>query len=912
MNQNKTAFKLKKFENTRNTSTLMFEVKGARAFWDDSLSIPGTDRRGGFRCPLGTENGGQITDRFGRNCGVGIVRRVGKLFGELGDRINVGDGTRREERRVRPKPPAGSTGRTRGVLAGSSSPTPETDNPFGVSSVAASATKPIDKPIIPPVSNRKETVDAFGVTSSLYAEGGIRKHIIGSIEEGRPSARYGRAATPELLDEAEQALNDVTLELPGDAPGDSTKRVQALLETLKQSSLSADSPESADRILIKSRIVKDLYNSKIFREQAAVYLSEDYTPNPLYYSELQHVKMDYELALMGEETHQSKLRKIESLRQQAISDLANNVPSANRTARQMAEEPRSAELLDERKVIIGFEKLDMLTSMREDIMSKNSERLGWGIMLEGETATELAPGIPKILNTNTLGDPGIGNIGAMRVATLQFVMRRYTSEQTEGLELIRANLIESLKDEKLNELGEYEERNARNVHEQLQAVTLVIKERIVLKDTADANPTGYHPDGVPILSKDEMTSNPRLEEAVTDEWEFLAGRLRTILEPSPDDTQREIDLRNEDIITNQEILRRRIADYAFDMNRVEVGSYQWKESQLRYHAALMAYDAVLSEPTVDIPDVLPDEIDSQLKEIALQEFDKRQEYLGEWMKTQYPKDKTPWTEIRVGDLSNAVLGDDDDVIETWVRGAYEIEMTGLDGREYRTEVTEIQYGDNLDEQHFESDDEIFVYVGISVLDEDTGEWKKIGSSERYLSPSTREIYSGTMNITDTKYRGAGIASIYNGNSWTWGKGAGFESVGVMAVDDGSYVWGRVGYVDEDISEEPFVVELAKYRRGIPSIIKTEEQAVSVQRLIKRGAGSHMDWIFALENGSAEGTREEMAVRKIELGNWFKQRAPFSSGEMSLTDDDMFALDPRIRVRRAKGKTKPKVPLLRKD
>jgi hypothetical protein len=74
----------------------------------------------------------------------------------------------------------------------------------------------------------------------------------------------------------------------------------------------------------------------------------------------------------------------------------------------------------------------------------------------------------------------------------------------------------------------------------------------------------------------------------------------------------------------------------------------------------------------------------------------------------------------------------------------------------------------------------------------------------------------------------------------------------------------------------------------------------------------MDWIFALENGSAEGTREEMAVRKIELGNWFKQRAPFSSGEMSLTDDDMFALDPRIRVRRAKGKTKPKVPLLRKD
>ena len=92
-------FKAKSFIADSNKSTFAYEVKRTRATWDASLAIPGTDRRGGWRCPVGTRYGGQITDRFGRNCGWGVARRLANEISDLGERLeNVGD--RRMARRV--------------------------------------------------------------------------------------------------------------------------------------------------------------------------------------------------------------------------------------------------------------------------------------------------------------------------------------------------------------------------------------------------------------------------------------------------------------------------------------------------------------------------------------------------------------------------------------------------------------------------------------------------------------------------------------------------------------------------------------------------------------------------------------------------------------------------------------------
>lgn len=92
------SFRAKQFVTEANKSTMVYEVKRVRAVWDPSLSIPGTDRRGGWRCPEGTRYGGQITDRFGRQCGWGLVRRIANMVSNVGEALEDRDDRRRERR----------------------------------------------------------------------------------------------------------------------------------------------------------------------------------------------------------------------------------------------------------------------------------------------------------------------------------------------------------------------------------------------------------------------------------------------------------------------------------------------------------------------------------------------------------------------------------------------------------------------------------------------------------------------------------------------------------------------------------------------------------------------------------------------------------------------------------------------
>ncbi len=98
MQKNETNFKALTFVAEQTASTFNFEVKGVRALWDPSLSIPGTNRRGGWRCPVGTRYGGQITDRFGRSCGWGVARRIANQIADIGERLENIDDRKRNNR----------------------------------------------------------------------------------------------------------------------------------------------------------------------------------------------------------------------------------------------------------------------------------------------------------------------------------------------------------------------------------------------------------------------------------------------------------------------------------------------------------------------------------------------------------------------------------------------------------------------------------------------------------------------------------------------------------------------------------------------------------------------------------------------------------------------------------------------
>ena len=98
MQKSEVNFKALSFISEQTASTFNYEVKGVRALWDPSLSIPGTNRRGGWRCPVGTRYGGQITDRFGRSCGWGVARRIANQIADIGERLENIDDRKRNNR----------------------------------------------------------------------------------------------------------------------------------------------------------------------------------------------------------------------------------------------------------------------------------------------------------------------------------------------------------------------------------------------------------------------------------------------------------------------------------------------------------------------------------------------------------------------------------------------------------------------------------------------------------------------------------------------------------------------------------------------------------------------------------------------------------------------------------------------
>lgn len=87
-------FKASQWRNLQAEASFVYQETKARAVWDI-----GIDR---FRCPPGTSNAGQITNRFGLGCGAAVVRRavsavrrVGRTAQDLSDGDIIDSGVRR-------------------------------------------------------------------------------------------------------------------------------------------------------------------------------------------------------------------------------------------------------------------------------------------------------------------------------------------------------------------------------------------------------------------------------------------------------------------------------------------------------------------------------------------------------------------------------------------------------------------------------------------------------------------------------------------------------------------------------------------------------------------------------------------------------------------------------------------------
>lgn len=84
------------FKTESSIAQVNYSEKGVRAVFDPDLGPSG-----GYRCPKGSRYGGYITDRFGRGCGGGVIRRVGRALANAGMRLEDYADRRDQQRRDR-------------------------------------------------------------------------------------------------------------------------------------------------------------------------------------------------------------------------------------------------------------------------------------------------------------------------------------------------------------------------------------------------------------------------------------------------------------------------------------------------------------------------------------------------------------------------------------------------------------------------------------------------------------------------------------------------------------------------------------------------------------------------------------------------------------------------------------------
>jgi hypothetical protein len=205
--RNAVNFKAKSFIADTNKSTFAYEIKRTRAVWDPSLAIPGTQRRGGFRCPPGTRYGGQITDRFGRNCGWGVARRLANEIADLGERVENVDDRRRErrvnrrnERMVRRLQQGGRVERAARAIGNAlESGTPGERKPGLLERAAGRIAEALDAPSTPQRPGRQRQGQNRRRPGVVERAAGRLAEALDSdgTQESRPAPRRPRPAAPQ-------------------------------------------------------------------------------------------------------------------------------------------------------------------------------------------------------------------------------------------------------------------------------------------------------------------------------------------------------------------------------------------------------------------------------------------------------------------------------------------------------------------------------------------------------------------------------------------------------------------------------------------------------------------------------------------------------------------------------------------
>lgn len=859
------AYRAKSFISERDTSSIAYEVKRTRAVFDDSLAIPGTDRRGGWRCPPGTRYGGQITDRFGRNCGWGVSRRLANEISDLGERLeNIGDRrrgrrvNRRNERVVRRMQEGGRLERAARGIANALDSTETVEAPKaprtrrGGGKVQRSR-----KPNFRDSELRRIEREIDQPGAPRTGEGDVPP-----ARRPRPNAPAARRrpATQQVTREKPKPEVDAP-EAPAPAKKAPVKKAAAKKKAVKK---KAPAKKAAARRVTPAAGGNDEPPKLVAKPKKPAVKPEAENPvrekiraagfigvgdEPLNADELSRFaglsKVDFEEAQREiDVAKKNVLRDMNAWGKENINELRGNVANQDRYVKEAKRELQDA--LDKMRADGPDANNNDFEIMQIRVLQKNRD---YAMALNRRNAfknrlEELSGG--KAPKAGDKDQPDWDAFGRLDV----------------GLGIDWNELDGVLGDLYRNEDWALSPRDRENrlIYEREQ-LDQFLQRRNADREAFVATADSY--------DRQKAQYQRELREAM----------LR--FENEPDAAQ-----------------RKQIAKEIYNINTSLKDAVMRRDAYADRAAAMANNQGAADKPAAVVPEDLAPDVAAAANKRVQDAIKNRKKVLSKYLDERYGKGNAPWKEMTqerrmelIQKLRNGTPEEKLDAerqLREWATAMYtHDEIKGTNGRTYRIVLENPPY--------VERDGQISIGLRIEHKKND-GSWETVGSSGRTIFAGSDRIYHNTMFIRGAKHKNSGIATIYNQHSWMYARAAGFEKVSVSAVDDGPYVWGRMGFEDPanlGARISRMDRQLENFRNGRPSIIKNENDANLIEYLIRKQQADpnsvrHMDFIYALSNNEVGQAKKD---REQEIKDWFLANMPFSSGAFYLEKNEISA-DPR--------------------
>jgi len=943
-------YKALAFRHEQSLASLGFEVKKARAVFDPNLA----GGNGGWRCPAGTRRGGKITNRFGRNCGWGVVRRLANTITDTGERLEDSLENRRKRRdakrnermarRIGPNAPKINRRRT------------------GI----ARALERGDADIAPNGQPRRTRRGAPERMDDLAdrVDGGYGRRPRAERRAGRtgqrstrPGGQAGRTGLPERMDRAAQEVLEGTfLEnrrkrrqrqgrarnrqgvpermdraagevLEGTFLENRRRRRQAVTQQAQErprvarTNRTNRSERTPARPSRRTRAGEEQNTPKKPKPPAPTPEPEESAADPRFVATTLDGKAPSFTDLTDRREREKRIRKFtERLRKGWERDKRELQQSDDEYARRLINAHNNdARYTDRRARNANLSMDDRLNAAEQRDISLELKRRAENFFRDRKS---------QIPNRLTFTDDDRLRI-QRRVDQYKEINNEIANTTPEKLE---ATLEDIKEDQEFNkqrhENTSLPERQRRSAAINEEANRLIAKhiERLIQKRNQRANkPSGDAEPTTPgrfdsvrvnrrdrgrdvnvddILDDDERA---RYEKDIEQQVQKAQKRAQQIASDAGDDQEklRELAAKARSDLSRANTTRlgtdtRGAGDLPMS-TRIEAiidSEIASAESEI-YIAALQKAYAINGEnrPTPERLAQMGREAQKEVKETLR----RRTKNLGKFLTQKYGDQPAPW--LAKDRVTRNTLGQlDSDQIRDWVAKIYEHdEILTPSGLVFRTRL-------NDSSSTFRSGN-ADIYGDIEVQDPRTGQWYRVGGFHRSISDRTSKVEHHSMTISGVsapvymaaQIRNSGFANMFNGHAITWLKGAGFEKSGVSAATDGPFVWPRLGFrtsiaSDIDGIHDVMRTELENYRNGRGRIIANDRDAAKIEFLLnrpRRGRRSdvqHTDFILALSNRDDEDQVVKNFFKSVPRSS-SGYSSTWNSGELDYTDR-AFPDDPR--------------------